>query len=296
MGMVGLAAAFATLSAQDVPGQRDQKAQPMTGGWEVRVYLMDKDKKDVDLKDITATLMIEEKGMTPAEKPTVKKTIPMQLMTPKADEKMSGWHHGQMREVNGGGQWWCEMVVWKPGMMRKGATEKGEGGEKYGAKEKGTQEGEKYGTKEGMTRTHTGSYFKAEVPADAAPKGEWMASVTFTIKGETKTARGFQYPFMEKEQMHKFREDLKTLEKNINAGDWTQCSAMVNKMVDMMKTENVKEHDVQCWTLANDLKAACDAKDKTKALDAVRKLEDHVEKEHREEYKGDEHKKDDYKK
>ena len=70
MGMVGLAAAFATLSAQDVPGQRDQKAQPMTGGWEVRVYLMDKDKKDVDLKDITATLMIEEKGMTPAEKPT----------------------------------------------------------------------------------------------------------------------------------------------------------------------------------------------------------------------------------
>src|SRR5437773_309838 len=190
MGMAVLAAAFATSSAQDVPGQRDpQKNQP-PGGWEVRVYLMDKDKKDMDLKDITATLMIEEKPVSAAEKATTKKTIPMQLVTPKPEDKM--WHHGQVREIEGG-QYFVEMMVHKAGMRAggKGAYEKGAEDREKSGREKKTAE-------EGTARTHTGPYFKAEVAQDVAPKGEFIASVSFKIMGETKTATGFEYPFMSK--------------------------------------------------------------------------------------------------
>lgn len=269
VGMAWLAAAFATAGAQDVPGQREgQKGQAM-GNWEVRVWLMDKDKKDVDLKDVTATLMIEEKAATPAEKPTVKKTIPMQMVTPKADEKMTGWHHGQVKEVDGG-QYFCELKVMKWGMHKGGEEREKSGGEK-----------EKNGAEKAAA--HTGPYFKAEVPGDVSPKGEFMASVTFTIKGETRTARGFRHPFMAKEQIQKFKDNLRNLETQINAGDWTQASTMTNSMVDNMRVHNVKEHDAQCWTNANDLKSAVDSKDKTKSLDALHKLQDHIEKEHKQE-------------
>jgi hypothetical protein len=82
-----------------------------------------------------------------------------------------------------------------------------------------------------------------------------------------------------------FREDLKLVETQINAGDWTKASATADRLYQACRIHEVKDQCPLCNSYSQDLKNAVDAKDKDKSLDAARKLRTHCEVAHPEETK-----------
>lgn len=299
IGVIALfAGAILAASAQEIPpgrdtGKQDDQKTLQTSQGEVRVYLLDREKKPVDLKDITASLMLEDKT-------GVKKTVPMQLVTPKADEKTTVGYEGQLREVEGG-QHWAEMVVvkgdLKPGFKekeepgRRNGTpedkkleEKPPGGDKSGLDERPFQFGEKKPGEpqdrplkgQEKRHTYTGSYFKADLGKEDWP-AEFSASVVFRIKGETKTARGFKFPFLamgngDGASAHA-QNDLQALEGQIRAGDWEKAHATVDHLLECVKackpaTGDAGEFDTKYRdfeSACKDLKAAITARDEEQA-------------------------------
>ena len=152
-------AGFAVLLAVAAAPQEPPGAGPL----EIRVYVLDDQKKPVDVKGWQAFLEIGDQLDG-----TERELVPMQWTAPRGEEEIEGRHEWQMRSIDGG-TWTAEMVVVKPVTPVPFGADHG----------------------------HAGPYFKAEYSPGDRIKPEWSASVRFLVKGELRSARNFRYPFVE---------------------------------------------------------------------------------------------------
>ena len=203
----------------------DEKKQESTKG-EIRVYLADKDKKPVDLKDVTASILVEPKGGT-------RKVLKAELVTPKGDKKVGIGRGGDVVEMEG---YHVEFLVVRE---HAGHEEKGHGDEHKDEdatpyfKAELDLKGYACGMEGHPVLDKPGKCTKC--PMDLKPVDlEFMAVVIFKIKGETKNAKGFQYPpaipSNYKDAVAKIEDHLKTIDDLIKASDLDKVHGVAEKI------------------------------------------------------------------
>jgi hypothetical protein len=201
-------------------GVRGAASADVTGeGTEVRVFVLDKMGKPVDIKNWTGAIDVTpENGK--------RKAFKLEPVSPKSAEGLKeGVKEGarDLKEsVKGEGQkdpmvcgqvkqlddWYVEVVVLRPGMGARKKSESTPGYKDEGRKSESTpkeegrqhaDEGKTWG-EGGFRHTHDAGYFKATLD-DAAvtdPKNKVInfdATVVFTMpNGDTKYVKGFEYP------------------------------------------------------------------------------------------------------
>ncbi len=197
--------AFAQEKKHEHEKKREEKA---ASKGEVRVYLADKDKKPVDITGVTASLLIEPKGGK-------RTTLKMEAVSPKGEKKAGTGHGGDVVAMDG---YQVELVVVKE------HAEHAEGG-KAEHHEKG-HEAEAHEHADGTP------YFEAEL--DLKANSEFSAVVIFKIKGETKNAKGFQYPPAipkdYKGAVSKIEEHLKQIDDLIKTSDLEKVHGVAEKI------------------------------------------------------------------
>jgi hypothetical protein len=263
MWVAGAAAwgAQATPPGQDPKG-RDAEAprSEAAGPCEVRAYLTDKDKKPVDLREITATLTVQDKAGG-------KKTYPMQAVTPKASDRPETAARGEAKDIPGT-PYTAELVVLRPGARHE---EKAPGAR---APEEGDRDPQ--GRKpEGPGRT--GSYFKAEIPKED-PAGEGEVSIAFTIKGETRTVAGWNLTSWAMAGGHAAMMDcLAEVERHLRAHDMEKARAAGEKLFQGLqhgakagKGDLNKKYD-DAISPCKDLLGAIQKGNRDKAMEALNK-------------------------
>jgi hypothetical protein len=204
-------------------GYRGAASADVTGdnSTEVRVFVLDKTGKPVDLKNWTGAIDVTpENGK--------RKAFRLEPVGPKsaeglkegvkegareAKESMKGEGQspmvcGQVKQLD---DWYVELAVIRPNMGKKSSDTapgaegkqqpgyKDEGKQQPGYKDEGKHEGKTWG-EGGFSHTHDGGYFKATLD-DASvtdPKHHVInfdATIVFTMpNGDTKYVKGFEYP------------------------------------------------------------------------------------------------------
>jgi hypothetical protein len=195
--------------AQEKEHEHDKKHEEKGASkGEVRIYLADKDKKPVDLAGVTATLFIEPKGGT-------RKTLKLEAVSPKGEKKLAASHGGDVVAMEG---YQVEFVVVK----EHGEHAEGEKAEHHEKEHKAEAHEHGDGT----------PYFKADV--DLKAYSDFSAAVIFKIKGETKNAKGFQYPPAVpkdyKGAVSRIEEHLKQIDDLIKANDLEKVHAVAEKI------------------------------------------------------------------
>ena len=168
---------------------------------EVRVFVLDKTGKPVDIKNWTGAIdvtpengkrkafKLEPVGPKSAEgvKEGVKEGS-RDLKESMKGEGQSPMICGQVKQLD---DWYVELAVIRPGMGKKSSDTA------PGYKDEGKHEGKHEG---GFGHTHDGAYFKATLD-DASvtdPKNHVInfdATIVFTMpNGDTKYVKGFEYP------------------------------------------------------------------------------------------------------
>jgi hypothetical protein len=120
-------------------------------GVDLRIYVADKDRKLVDPSDLEIVVHLDR----PEAK---RKTLEMQLATPKGSRRFGLGHGGQILKADG---YFVELVLFDP---HKGMADEDDGT----------------------------PYFRADVSVVEIP--EFQAVVDFKIKGKSRNAEGFEYP------------------------------------------------------------------------------------------------------
>ena len=134
---------------------------PPTAPLEIRVYVLDERKRPHALEGWEAFLEIGDR-LDGAQR----EVIPMQLIRPRGADRIEERHRSQTRPIEGGGAT-AEMVVIQPA------------------------------TPDPFLAGEARPYFKVEYAPGGRLKPEWIASVSFLVRGEVRTARNFRYPFVE---------------------------------------------------------------------------------------------------
>ncbi len=227
---------------------------------EVRVYLVDKNRKDVDLKDITASLVLEEKG-----KPT--RTIPMVVTTPRGSEKIGSALSGQKMPVVGT-DYLAELIVMKKALASVPDP-----------KDRPLDPSED----EREAQPRSSSFFKAELTKDQEPGKDCLTSVHFMIKGEKRIATGFTcsptgaLP-QGKADIARTQQELRTLEKAISEHDMDKAKMSAARLCEGLQASAGKEgHQGECREICAELKTAIDAGNRDKALKLVEKCKKKTE-------------------
>jgi len=191
------------------PGFRGAASADVTADQtEVRVFVLDKMGKPVDIKNWTGAIDVTpENGK--------RKAFKLEPVTPKSVEGLKEGARemikgdkdpmvcGQVKQLD---DWYVELAVLRPGTGKKSGsdTAPGEGKQQPGYKDEGKHEGKQHegksGSEGGFSHTHDASYFKATLD-DASvtdPKNRVVnfdATIVFTMpNGDTKYVKGFEYP------------------------------------------------------------------------------------------------------
>jgi hypothetical protein len=194
---------------------------------EIRVYVADKDKKPVDLKDVTGTVFLEPEG-------GAKRTLKLQAETPKGSQKNGIGHGGDVQEA---GAYHVEFVV-----------EKGHGDHKDEHK---SDDGTPFLSAEidltGYTCGMSGHPVvdKAgkcpKCPMTAKPVDlKFSAVVVLKIGQETVNAKGFVYPAAGAKDysgaLAKIEEHLKAIDALIAASDLDKVHSSAEKISHVAET------------------------------------------------------------
>jgi len=205
--IVAFAASPAIAQEKQHKHEKEHEEKAASKG-EVRVYLADKNKKPVDLAGVTATLLIEPKG-------GARKTLKLEAVSPKGEKKAGMGHGGEVLAMDG---YQVEFVVVK---------EHGEHAE--GSKAEHHEKGHK---EEAHEHADGAPYFRAALDLEASR--EFSAVVIFKIKGETKNAKGFQYPPAVpndyKGAVSRIEEHLKQIDDLIKSGDLEKVHGVAEKI------------------------------------------------------------------
>jgi len=183
------------------PGFRGAAAADVTADQtEVRVFVLDKTGKPVDIKNWTGAIDVTpENGKRKAFKlePVTSKSA--EGLKEGAREMLKGEKDpmvcGQVKQLD---DWYVELAVLRPGTGKKSSDTAP--GYKDEGKHEGKQHEGKSGSEGGFSHSHDGSYFKATLD-DASvtdPKHKVVnfdATIVFTMpNGDTKYVKGFEYP------------------------------------------------------------------------------------------------------
>jgi hypothetical protein len=183
-----MACSFVVLAASPAMVQGHEQDKKKGGKVEIHVYIADEAKKPVDLKDVTGTVVLESKG-------GIKKTLKLDLVTPKGDKKVGIGHGGTVAETDG---YHVEFVVEKLG-------------------------------KEDHHAEDATPYLRAETDLE-----QFSAVVIFKVKGDTKNVKGFEYPSAVptnyKDAIAKIEEHLKAIDGLIAANDLDKVHASAEKI------------------------------------------------------------------
>ena len=195
-----------TLLATPAMAQHGHGDEKDTKG-EIRLYLADRKKEAVDLKDVTATIQVEFKG-------GARKTLKTEVVEPRGGRKLGLGHGGEVKEMDG---YYVEFVVREPQGHEKHHDDKHHG-------EEGEEGGEEHGKEEDAT-----AYFKADVDLTG-----FSAVVIFRIKGETKNVKGFEYPpampATYADAVAKIEQHLKEIEELIRSNGLEAVHAVAEKI------------------------------------------------------------------
>ncbi len=257
----------------------DKKPEPKG---EIRVYLADKDKKPVDLKGVTVTVLLEPKGGT-------RKVLKTELVTPKGDKRAGLGHGGEVKEMEGG--YHVELVVAIPhgGHEEKGHDEKDEDATPYFKAEIALKVYE-CPMKCQPATDKTGKCAKCGMelkPVDL----EFLATVIAKIKGETKNAKGFEHPpgvpGNYADAVAKMEAHLKEIRALIDKGDLEKVhpaaekiSRIAKKLAPMAPKDDVKEVEKLCNELValfNEIDGAADGGNKPATEKAYAKYKERIE-------------------
>jgi hypothetical protein len=166
---------------------------------EVRVFVLDKMGKSVDIRNWTGAIDVTpENGKRKAFKlePVTPKSVEglkegakegaRELKEAvKGEDKGESMICGQVKQLD---DWYVELVVLRPGMGKKGDKDEGK-----------SHEGKSW-SEGGFSHTHDASYFKANLDDAAITDAKnhvvnFDATIVFTMpNGDTKYVKGFEYP------------------------------------------------------------------------------------------------------
>jgi len=279
--------------AQEHHHEEEERAQA-----EIRVYLADKEKRPVDLKGITATVVLEPQAGG-------KRTLRTKVVAPEGSKKEGLGHGGDVREM---GDYLVEFAVVKP------HAQHGEDGHGHEQKDGTPYFGV---TIDGLGYTCSmhpdvllekpGECTKCSMKTIPV-KLEFTAVVIFRIGGETLNVKGFQYPPAVpdnyEDAVARIEEHLETIQGLIDSGDLEKVHAIAEKISHVCeKLPDLAPHDEEsevgkiCDTvigLFNEIDAAADAGKKNETIEVFEKyrsqvaaLKKHVSGEHEEEHGGD---------
>lgn len=224
--MTTILAIMGALSTSCVLAQAHEHAKGPAKA-EIRVYLADRDKKPIDLSDVSASVLVEPKGAP-------RKVLKTELVVPKGDKKSGLGHGGEVVEMDG---YHVEFVVVTPHAA-------------HGGKEHADDH---------HTEVDATPYFKSDFDPAAYACGmqghpvldkpgtctkcpmtlkpvalEFQAVVIFKIKGETKNAKGFQHPAAIPANyagaVAKMEEHLKAIDGLVAAGSLDKVHGVAEKI------------------------------------------------------------------
>ncbi|MCZ6691841.1 MAG: heavy metal-binding domain-containing protein [Planctomycetota bacterium] len=265
---------------------------------EIRVYLADKEKRPVDLKGTTATLVIEPQAGG-------KRTLTMKAVAPKGSKSQGLGHGGEVREM---GDYLVEFAVVKPHAQH--------GGDGHGLEKK---DATPYFAVEFPLIGYTCSMHPdvlLEEPGkcptcsmETKPVNlEFSAVVIFRIGGETLNVKGFEYPPAVpdnyKDAVARLEDHLETIQGLIHSGDLEKVHAIAEKishvctkLPDLAPHHDESKVEKICETvigLFKEIDAAADAGKKKETIEVFEKykskvdeLKRHVTGDHKEDHGGD---------
>ncbi|MBI2932635.1 MAG: hypothetical protein HYY16_13385 [Planctomycetes bacterium] len=275
------------------------------GQYEARVFLLDKSGKSVDLAGITAMLTIQPKE---GEKRTIRMEItkpgplsPMGSM-PRSDPRAIAQEQprsgegaklehavcGQVKEMD---NYLVEFVV-VPGGISLRDVEKGLGIERGGDR-RAPEEPEAMIQEHGMLHDHGGPYFRAELGREIIAPNQpvnFKSDVQFTIQGETKWAKGFDYPLgLYKDVSGNLTKELNKVKELIQNNQWDkviELSRKVKRSVeafpmlwfekDQDRTEFEKARS-ECVTATEQVTSAAESKNKDLLLKSIDRCKDKLD-------------------
>lgn len=272
--LAGSAPAFA--QHDDHHGKKEKEPESRA---EIRVYIADKDKQTVNPKDLSVSVVIEPKGMA-------KKMLATELVAPHGDKKTAIGHGGDVVEADG---FHVELVV------HKIHSEEGHGDHK-------DEDAAPY-FKAPVQLTGYGCGMEGHPILDkpgACPKCpmamkpvaiEFAAVVIFKVKGQTKNAKGFQYPpavpATYGDAVAKIETHLKEIDELIEHGDLDKVHAVAErishiseKLPGMAHSEargEVEKLSKEIVALFKEIDHAADAGKKDETVAAVKKYRAAVE-------------------
>lgn len=193
----------------------------------IRVYVADKDKKPVDLKEVTGTVIIEPEG-------GAKRTLKLQAETPKGSQKAGIGHGGDVQEA---GAYHVEFVVEKGHGDHKDEHKSDDGTPFLAAEVDLT--GYACGMSGHPTLDRAGKCTKC--PMTAKPVDlKFTAVVVLKIGQETVNAKGFSYPAAGARDysgaLAKIEEHLKAIDALVAANDLEKVHKSAEKISQVAET------------------------------------------------------------
>lgn len=191
---------------------------------ELRIYLADREKKPVDLSDVTASVLLEPKGAP-------RQVLKTELVRPKAERQAAFGRGGEAVEMDG---YWVEVVIHAPhaGHDKGHAEHKEEDSTPY-FRTPVELSAYSCGMQGHPVLEKPGTCPKCPMQLKPAAR-EFGAVVIFKIKGETKNAKGFQYPpavpATYKDAVSKIEEHLKAIEGLVASGELPRVHGVAEKI------------------------------------------------------------------
>lgn len=241
---------------------------------EIRAYLMNKDRQPVDIVGITAILLVEGKDGAELR-------IPLQAVTPKAEER-SGLHSSTApREVEGT-EYFASLIAAPSYGNRQSESDDADRRLAKGSTQESPAKQETAPVE--SDRNHfslEGPYFKADLTREQLGALTCRTGVRFTIKGENRSAKGFSCVVSKGsasrgEGCQRLAEECDQVERHLKAGEMDKAGAVVDRLSASL-CEPCGEVPCRrarhgCASCCKELRAAISAGNREKALTVLEAL------------------------
>jgi hypothetical protein len=231
-------------------------------GVELRVLVTSKDARPFDLKDFSATLLIDR--LTGSREEIALTYVPSDVTAAVKPEGNPGVmpdrRAGQIREIEGT-SYYAELVL----ASMKARPEPDAKPRQDDGRDR----------RQDPPAAGGAGYFRAELPGDDVDTLKFSGEIVFKIKNEVHTARGYRWPFPGLIPLGaiypKFDEDLGLLERQMKAYDLASMPATVDKMLESMPAGAAEKHG-EVVGLLKEVRSAASDKKRDLARDAFTRL------------------------
>jgi len=266
-----MASCLLALAAPSWGQQNGKDKSGTTDAREIRAYLVNKDRQPVDIAGITAVLLVEGKDGAELR-------IPLQAITPKAEEKSGLQSSTAPREVEGT-KYFASLIAVPPYGNRRSESEDADR-----RLAKGSIPEPQLRQEPELDRNRfalEGPYFKADLTREQLGAFTCRAAVQFTVNGEARTAKGFSCTLTKgggtaAERCPRLAEDCNQVERHLKAGEMDKAGSVVDRLsaslCEPCGEVSCRRARHGCASCCKDLRAAISAGIREKALAALEAL------------------------